>query len=382
MNDFVFQTVADIRFANGALTSIPNLLQDKFASKSVLIVTDQGLCKLGLIDKLIKLLEEADITVSLFNSVTADPPEEVILAAAQAAQDIDLVIGIGGGSSMDAAKLAAVLAMNEQPLNAMFGVDMVKSSRKPLVLIPTTAGTGSEVTPISIVTTGQSTKAGVVSACLYPDVAVLDPSLLLGLPAHITAETGIDAMVHAIEAYTSKIKKNPLSDNLATKALSLLAKHLPGAYRDGKDIQHRGGTMLGAMLAGQAFANAPVGAVHALAYPLGGIYHLAHGLTNALMLPHVLRFNLDHTYQEYAELADVLLPKCSGTAEAKAQRFVDYMCEFQEGLGLPKGLREVGIAESDLMHLAEQAMLQTRLLQNNPKVLTLQDAHNIYQQAW
>ena len=171
----------------------------------------------GVLDAVFAELDVSGVTFSVFDGVQADPPEAVIFAAAEQAKNADVVIGIGGGSSMDSAKLAAVLAMEQQALTDMYGVDLVRSERKPLVLIPTTAGTGSEVTPISIVTTGESTKAGVVSPVLYPDVALLDPCLTLGLPAHITAETGVDAMVHAIEAFTSKHKKNPLSDNLALK---------------------------------------------------------------------------------------------------------------------------------------------------------------------
>jgi alcohol dehydrogenase len=381
-HSFAFKTVSDIRFCVKGLRNLPDILKEKFNGNSVLIVTDQGLCRTGIVDTLAAALGSANYVVHIFDQVVADPSEAVIEAAAHAARNVEMLIGIGGGSSMDAAKLAAIVAMDEQPLKEMYGIDQVTSRRKPLILIPTTAGTGSEVTPISIVTTGESTKAGVVSSRLYADLAFLDPALLVGLPPHITAETGIDAMVHAIEAYTSKIKKNILSDKLATTALTLLARHLPKAYTDGNNLQHRGRTMLGAMLAGQAFANAPVGAVHALAYPLGGIYHIPHGLSNALMLPHVLRFNLDSAYTLYAELGELLVPSCSGSDEAKAHCFVDYMRELQRKLGLDKRLREVGIDEAGLPLLAEQAMLQTRLLQNNPKPLTLEDAQDIYRKAW
>lgn len=379
---FEFHTVADIRFGAGCLAELPALLLSKFKAKKVLLVTDQGLRRAGIIDSLLANLAAAKIDVQVFDQVIADPPESVILAAADKAKGVDLIIGMGGGSSMDTAKLAAVVCMDQQALHTMYGVDKVLSSRKPLIQIPTTAGTGSEVTPISVVTTGESTKAGVVSGVLYADMALLDPELLLALPAHITAETGIDAMVHAIEAYTSKIKKNPMSDTLAIKALSLLAAHLPKAYDDGANVEHRSATMLGAMLAGQAFANAPVAGVHALAYPLGGNYHLAHGLSNALMLPHVLRYNLDGAAALYAELADVLINDCTGSTEEKATRFIEYMTTLCAKTGLNKRLRDVGIPRDGLQELAEQAMLQTRLLQNNPKDINLADALAMYQQAW
>ncbi|MFT6898625.1 MAG: alcohol dehydrogenase [Paraglaciecola sp.] len=381
--NFVFQTVADIRFGAGCLQSLPGIVQQRFAATSVLLITDKGLRQAGVLDELIVLLQASKLKVTVFDDVQADPPESVIMAAAQCAAQVDVVIGAGGGSSMDTAKLAATVCMGQQPLHTMYGVDQVTSTRKPLVLIPTTAGTGSEVTPISVVTTGTSTKSGVVSSVLFGDIALLDPSLLLGLPAHITAETGVDAMVHAIEAFTSKIRKNPLSDQLALRALGLLSKHLPLSYQQGQNLEHRGGTLLGAMLAGQAFANAPVAGVHALAYPLGGIYHISHGLSNALMLPHVLRFNLDSATAAYGELADVLMPQQqSHSAEQKAASFIRYIEAFCQGLGLNQRLRDFAITQKDLPALAQAAMGQTRLLQNNPKIITFDDALSIYQQAW
>jgi len=383
INDFEFKTVGDIRFGVNAALSLPVLLISRFDAKSILVITDKGLLNAGVLDAVFAELDVSGVTFSVFDGVQADPPEAVIFAAAEQAKNADVVIGIGGGSSMDSAKLAAVLAMEQQALTDMYGVDLVRSERKPLVLIPTTAGTGSEVTPISIVTTGESTKAGVVSPVLSPDVALLDPCLTLGLPAHITAETGVDAMVHAIEAFTSKHKKNPLSDNLALKALALLSSHLPACYVNGKDINHRGGTLLGAMLAGQAFANAPVAAVHALAYPLGGIYHMAHGLTNALMLPHVMRFNLPAAEREYAQLALVVNPQLAALSQSEqALEFIEYMHQFCRALGITKRLRDYGIAQEALTALASQAMLQTRLLMNNPRELTFEDALALYQQAW
>ncbi|MEM5498868.1 iron-containing alcohol dehydrogenase [Paraglaciecola mesophila] len=382
-NDFEFKTVGDIRFGVNAALSLPALLISRFDAKSILIVTDKGLVNAGVLDAVFAELDVSGLTFSVFDGVQADPPEAIILAAAEQAKKADVVIGIGGGSSMDSAKLAAVLAMEQQVLAAMYGVDLVTSQRKPLVLIPTTAGTGSEVTPISIVTTGESTKAGVVSPVLYPDVALLDPCLTVGLPAHITAETGVDAMVHAIEAFTSKHKKNPLSDNLAVKALQLLSTHLPLCYVNGNDLDHRGATLLGAMLAGQAFANSPVAAVHALAYPLGGIYHMAHGLTNALMLPYVMRFNLAHAEQEYAQLGVVVNPHLAGLSQSEqALGFIEYMQKFCYDLGITKRLRDYGIEPAALTDLANAAMLQTRLLTNNPRTVTFEDALALYQEAW
>jgi alcohol dehydrogenase len=216
-------------------------------------------------------------------------------------------------------------------------------------------------------------------------MAILDAELTLGLPPHVTAATGIDAMVHAIEAYTSRHKKNPLSDVLAREALQLLSANLLAACSPGADhavqLHARQAMLLGALLAGQAFANAPVAAVHALAYPIGGIFHVPHGLSNALVLPHVLRFNAPAAAERYAELATIIVPQAQGTAEARAEAFAAAMAELSRKAGIAGTLREVGIGENDLDRLADDAMLQTRLLGNNPREITRNDARAIYAAA-
>jgi alcohol dehydrogenase len=263
----------------------------------------------------------------------------------------------------------------------MYGIGNVQGTRLPLVQIPTTAGTGSEVTNISIVTTGETTKMGVVAPQLFADIAILDASLTTGLPSKVTAATGIDAMVHAIEAYTSKHKKNPLSDNLAREALRLLSANLLRACRNGQDLEARQSMLLGACLAGQAFSNAPVAAVHALAYPIGGIFHVPHGLSNSLVLPHVMRFNLEAAAGLYAELADIVVPGCGGSDEARAGELIGAMQHIAVNSGIETRLAQVGIFEQDLDRLADEAMKQTRLLGNNPRTVTLADARAIYAAA-
>lgn len=282
---------------------------------------------------------------------------------------------------MDVAKLIAVLAASGQPLQEMYGIGNVRGTRLPLIQVPTTAGTGSEVTAISIVTTGEATKMGVVAPQLYADWAILDAELTIGLPAPVTAATGIDAMVHAIEAYTTKHLKNPLSDMLAQKALSLLSKNLLPACENGSNRAAREAMLLGATLAGQAFANAPVAAVHALAYPIGGIFHVPHGLSNSLVLAQVMRFNAEFAADRYAELADIVVPGASGSSEAKTQALIRHMEHLIEASGIPRTLGEVGISPADLPKLASDAMKQTRLLTNNPRELTEADALAIYSAA-
>jgi alcohol dehydrogenase len=384
MTAFAFNTVASIVSEAGAATRLGQLVAERFTdARRVLIVTDAGFLRTGLLEPARASLAAQGLAISVFSNVVADPPEAIVDEAVRHAREheTDLVIGFGGGSSMDVAKLVAVLAGSEQPLNQIYGIGNVKGARLPLVQVPTTAGTGSEVTNIAIVTTGETTKMGVVAPQLYADLALLDAELTLGLPPLVTAATGIDAMVHAIEAYTSKHKKNPLSDILAREALRLLSTNVLTAVENGGDRAARQAMLLGACLAGQAFSNAPVAAVHALAYPIGGIFHVPHGLSNSLVLPHVLRFNASHAAPLYAELADIVVPGCSDSAEAKTEALIAAMQQIADRSGIHTKLGHVGIGAHDLDRLADDAMLQTRLLGNNPRELTRADARAIYAAA-
>ena len=385
MSSFNFSSVPDVSVGAGFSDHLGEVLEGLGFSRAF-VVTDPGIIQFGLLDKTKKSLERHNIEYHIYSDVVADPPESVVEDAVSIAQDFgcDVVIGFGGGSSMDVAKLLAVLIEGEQALRDMYGVDKVTNSRLPLIQVPTTAGTGSEATMVSIITTGETTKAGVVSRTLLADKIILDPNLTLGLPAHVTAATGIDAMVHAIEAFTSKRLKNPLSDMLALQSLALLSSNIRTAVLNGEDVAAREAMLLGAMLAGQAFANAPVAAVHALAYPLGGNYHIPHGLSNSLVLPHVLRFNAVAASDLYQVVAGVILPEGqrSGTVGGAAEALADYFLTLAEDLGLQTSLRQMNIPEHDLSQLAEEAMLQQRLLINNPRDVSYDDALMIYQQAY
>jgi len=382
MTPFTFQTTPNVLFEAGAAQKIAGLVA-AFGARRVLFVTDKGVRGAGLTRAAeASLAEAAELTV--FEDVVADPPAQVVEAAVALAQEkqVEAVVSIGGGSALDTAKLVAYLARSEDRLDDIYGVGLAKGQRLPLLLAPTTAGTGSEVTPIAIVTTPTTEKKGVVSARLLPDWAILDPELTLGLPPPVTAATGIDAMVHAIEAYTSRHKKNPISDQLARQALALLSANIREACRNGSDREARGAMLLGSMLAGMAFANAPVAAVHALAYPIGAIFHVPHGLSNALVLMGVLRFNLPEAQGLYAELAPVLDPGTQSLpVPERAQAFVDALASICRDCGVPASLAEVGVSEADLPRLAEDAMKQTRLLVNNPREVTYRDAYAIYSEA-
>lgn len=378
MQGFVFQSTKSILVEPGSSSRIGELVMT-LGCKSVLLVSDPGVKGAGLLQAGLQGLEQQGIAVTLFTDVEADPPVHVIDAAVKLAKDakVDGVVSIGGGSSMDVAKLVALLAVGQETLDDIYGVGMVKGRRLPLVLAPTTAGTGSEVTPISIVTTGEGEKKGVVSPVLLPDWAVLDAELTLGLPPAVTAATGIDAMVHAIEAYTSKRLKNPLSDALARDALRLLGGNIHEAC-NGTNREARHNMLLGSMLAGMAFANAPVAAVHALAYPIGARFHVPHGLSNSLVLPQVIRFNASSAEQNYGELATILIPNAKGSSADRTKALVEMLSALPVELGLPTRLRDVGITENDLELLADDAMKQTRLLVNNPREVVHTDALAIY----
>ncbi|UGQ46351.1 iron-containing alcohol dehydrogenase [Massilia endophytica] len=381
---FSFSTVPHIVSETGAAQRLGEHIRARFPNvHRPLIVTDPGFLRTGMVAAPAASLDRAGLHAAIHSEVVADPPEQIVMDGVAAARDhdADLIIGLGGGSSMDVARLIAVLAGSDQPLKEIYGIGNVKGERLPLVQIPTTAGTGSEVTNIAIVTTGETTKMGVVAPQLYADMALLDAELTIGLPPAVTAATGIDAMVHAIEAYTSRHKKNPLSDSLARQALGLLSANLIRACENGKDLHARQAMLLGAMLAGQAFSNAPVAAVHALAYPIGGIFHVPHGLSNSLVLPHVLRFNAPAAAALYAELASIVVPHAEGSEEARTEALIVAMQQIAAITGIERSLQQVGIQESDLDRLADDAMLQTRLLGNNPRELTRADAYAIYAAA-
>ena len=384
MPKFTFETTPKVICEQGAAQRLAEIARGLGMSQ-VFLVTDIGLMKAGLIDGALTSLSEAGVKVTVFSDVLADPPEVSVQAAVKAAALVhaDGVIGFGGGSSLDTAKLVALLVKTPQELPTIYGIGLARGPRLPLIQVPTTAGTGSEVTPIAILTTPSHEKKGVVSPLLYPDVAVLDSLLTLGLPPAITAMTGVDAMVHAIEAFTSRSKKNALSDALAIKALQLLYANLPAAVSDGKDAQVRENMLLGSLLAGMAFANAPVGAVHALAYPLGGHYQLPHGLTNSLVLLPVLKFNLPAAESLYAELGRAILPELNSVSDAlAASNFIEAIAAHVITMPYAQRLREVGVKEHELEMLARDAMNVQRLLINNPRDVQFADALSLYQSAY
>ncbi len=386
MQSFVFNTTSSVVFENGSASRLGEVAS-KVLTSNVLFVTDKGLRNLGLCDNALQSLEAANVKVTVFEDVEADPSQSTLKSAVSAGRDAGAtsVVGFGGGSSLDVAKLAALLLGGGEDLEEAWGVGLAKGPRLPLVLIPTTAGTGSEVTPVSIITVSEEEKRGVSSPVILPDIAVLDAELTLGLPTAITAATGVDAMVHAIEAYTSaNANNNPVSKMLAKQALQLLGANIEAVVRNGKDLNARGAMLLGSMLAGQAFANSPVAAVHALAYPLGSHFHVPHGLSNALLLAHVMRFNAPQAADAYSEIAPSAFPHLSEVrhGQERCDAFIASLSELANRLGMQTRLQEVSVSEADLPVLAKDAMKQARLLVNNPREVTQLDALEIYRSAY
>ena len=380
----LFRTTRRILFGPGSIERLGSEAQ-LLKAKKILIITDTGVIQAGLLGTVEKSLQSVNLPFVIFDGVEPDPRIEVVEKSVEKAkkEGIDLIIGFGGGSSLDIAKVTSIMITNTGKIDSFFGIDLVPNPGVPVILIPTTAGTGSEVTPIAILSdTKEKLKKGIVSPTLFPEVAILDPKLTIGLPPSVTAFTGMDALTHAIEAYYS-INATDLSDLLAFRAMELLSKNLRMAYAHGENLAARSCVLEGSLLAGIAFANAGVGAVHAFAYPLGGEFHLAHGLTNPLMLPYVMRYNILGCPSRFAQMAKAFGERVEGISElVGAEIAVRFVERLSDDIRVPRRLRDVGIPEDAIPRLAEAAMKVTRLLANNPRKVTLEDAVAIYKSAY
>ena len=351
--------------------------------KTALIITDQGVWNTGLVAEPRKLLEEAGVRVEVINNTPPEPSTDHVNQVFAVAKKLECqaIIGIGGGSSMDVAKITAVLLTNTQSLKEMLGGAKIEKRGVPTLMIPTTAGTGSEATQNAIFLVPEAeSKVGIVSSKMVPDWAILDPRLTVGLPPAITAATGMDALCHAIECYISK-KANPLSDTYALRAIGLIARSLRKAYSEGSDIDARHDMLLAALFGGMCIASSSTTAVHALAYPLGGKYHIPHGLSNAILLPYVMQFNLDATVEKFRDIAQAMGLDIIGLSdEAAAQKMIDSLFALVEDLKIKESLKlkERGITIADIDVMVDGAAQVTRLLNNNPKPMSREDMREIY----
>ncbi len=375
-----FQTAPRIVMGPGALSQIVSEIERLNASR-IMVITDPGLVKAGIIGKLEKLLDKGGIEFSRFDEVEPDPRIEIADAAKKRLKkdQSDLVIGIGGGSAIDIAKIAAILATNDDDLGNYFGIDLVPNPGLKTIIIPTTAGTGSEVTPIVILSDLQEKlKKGVVSPHLMPTVALLDSELTIGLPPQVTAATGMDALIHAVEAFTSK-NAFAMTDMLARQAIRLIITNIRTAFANGENLAARTQMLEGSLYAGMAFANAGVTAVHAFAYPIGAEYHIPHGVANSIMLAPVMEFNMLGNLDKFADLADLLGEQIAGkTTRERALAAVDAIRTLSQDLQIPSRLSDFGVKQEDIPGLAEGVMKVTRLLANNPRTMTKADAEAIY----
>jgi len=365
-----------------SIESLAEVVAD-FGATKVLIISDQGVSRAGLLARPKALLEAAGVTVTVLDDTPPEPAVEqvnAIFAAAQQ-QHCELVIGIGGGSAMDTAKIVAVLLNNTVSLRELLNKAPIARRGVPTIMVPTTAGTGSEATPNSIVLVPEDElKVGIVSPKLMPDCIILDPKMTLGLPPAITASTGMDALCHAIECYTSK-KGNPFSELLALKAITLLSRSIRKAFTHGSDIDARHNMLLGALYGGMCIATSSTTAVHALAYPLGGKYRMPHGVSNAILLPYVMRFNSVGNAGKFRDMALAMgLDVTHLSAEDAATAMIEELFALNRDLEIPADLKRWHISAADLDTLVEGAAKVTRLLDNNPRPMSKDDIRAIYTQ--
>ena len=354
-------------------------------ANKAMIVTDPGLVSTGFTKLVEDSLHEKKIDSFLFDKVEPEPPARVVDECAKIIREdaYDLVIGLGGGSSLDVAKGVALMATNPGPVLDYVGLEMVPKPGVPKILIPTTAGTGSEVTKSMVLTDEQAqTKKVVASSFALAEVALLDPALTYSMPPVVTANTGMDALVHAIESYVS-VKTTPFAEILALEAISLIAYNLPLAYSKGSDETARYNMMLAATIAGQAFGGSGLGAVHGLAYVLGNDYHIPHGLSNAIMLPHVMDFNKTGNPEKFAKIAQALGENIQGLSLYEAaEKSVAAVKRLLDAVNISYKFADYGIPKEDLPKLVEGGMKQARLFVPNPRDMTEADVKAVYQNAF
>ena len=379
-------------YTNGHIVSEADSMRQKlgdlakqYYATSAIIITDAGISDLGYVDIAQESLEQAGINVVIFDRVVADPPIEVVEEAIELARanQCNLVIGLGGGSPIDTAKIVALYSNDFQSVNELLEADISGFKKMPLFAIPTTAGTGAEATFVSVITAKDGSKKAIYTPKILPDVAILDATLTLKLPRHITAATALDAMVHCIEAYTSRTKKNPISDALAVKGLQMLWSNFYTVLHHGDDIDARADMLLGSTLAGIAFVNASVAAVHGLSYPISINFHVPHGHANALVMCSVFTFNLPVAAPLYAELARAVMPTdTSGMTDLKAaHQFINQLKDFLKTSGLKYRLNELDITAQDIPALADMVInTYARLIETNPMDMSLEEVRMIYKE--
>lgn len=372
--------IRQIVAGEGSIEKLPELAKNANA-KNIVLITDKGVFNAGLTTIPKALMQEAGFNVHLINDVPPEPSVEQVNSIYEQAKqyECDLIVAIGGGSAMDTSKLISIMLTNEVTLK-----DMVKGAKPtvrgvPTLMVPTTSGTGSEGTPNAIVLVPEENlKVGIVSDLMIADTVILDPIMTIGLPPHITANTGIDALCHLMECYISK-KSNPLSDAFCLAGIKHVAKCLRKAYNDGKDLKAREGMLIAACFGGIAIAGSSTTAIHALSYPLGGRYHIPHGLSNAILMPYVMDINKESCLDKYVDMANAMELDCEGKSKMEiADLFVAELYALNKDLHIHCDLKEKGITKDIVDELVVGAAKVTRLLNNNPLALTHEQMKDIY----
>lgn len=368
----------------GSVNELPDIIR-KLGKNKALIVTDEGIVKAGICERIKNILEEKNIANGCFDKVEPDPRIEIVYEGLKAVKkgNYDVLIGLGGGSSLDIAKVVSIMATNTGDITRYLGIDNIPKAGIDTVLIPTTAGTGSEVTPIAVLSDKKEhLKKGVVSDKLYAKAALIDPELMTSLPPHITAYTGIDALTHAIETYTNKFSQ-PFVDTIALQAIRLIGQNLRKAVSNGKDIEARYNMSLASLYGGMCLGPVNTAGVHALAYPLGGTFDVPHGIANSLLLPYVMEFNFTANLEKYANIAAALGENIEGLSLSQAaERSVKAVVQLSRDIGIISRMRDLNILEDAIDDMAAGAMKVTRLLNNNPREITEADAKQIYKKAY
>lgn len=380
-NVFTFRAAPEITFGVGSVQLLGQKLKN-YGVQKLLLVVDQGFAKHGPLSKVTDALAKAGIKFSIFDQVEPEPRAETADRCGSLAKEgkFDFIIGLGGGSAMDTAKAAAILVTNEGRAKDFQGLNKVSRPGIPKGMIPTTAGTGSEVTFTAVfINEEEKKKAGINSPHLFPEMALLDPELTLSLPPAVTAYTGMDALAHAIESFTS-LQANSLSEMFSLEAVRKIAKNLRSAVENGSDINARSEMLMGSLLAGIGLANAGVTAVHSLSYPLGGSFRVPHGVGNGLLLPAVMEYNASSCPERFACLAEAMDIEIKGlTVMEAALKAVEAVKKLAQDIEIPLRLSDLGIPKSALPWMAEEALKVVRPLENNPRSISKEDALRIYE---
>ena len=373
-----------IQFGVGTISNLARTVQD-FNGSNVFLVVDPGLVKAGIVGQITAPLDTAGIPYTLYDNIDPEPGLKLADKGYETAKakGCDCVIGAGGGSAMDVAKAVAILLTNGGKAADYLGLDKIKKAGVPKIMIPTSAGTGAEVTFTAVFINEETgSKGGMNGAPLYPEAAILDPALTLSLPPYVTAFTGIDALTHALEAYTST-QAHIISEMYSLEAIDLISRNLPQAFANGANLKARSAMLMGSLLGGKALATAGVGLVHAMAYPMGGMFGIAHGLANAVLLPYVVEYNLIGNLEKFATLASVLGKNTDDmTTREAAERCVEALFELNADVGIPATLEDLDIPADQIPEMARIALTVTRPVENNPRRPTLNEVIDIYQMAY